>query len=538
MSHNPKNNPVLAVVGVGPGIGEAVSRHFASKGFSVALIARTEDKLRKIQDSINESYPNSAKYYVTDVRDESSVIKTFDSIKEDLGPVHVLIYNAGSRRIRPRTILETSSEEFENFTRINMFGAFFAAKCVLPDMLAAGTGTIIFTGATGSIRGSPGLSSFSPGKFGLRALSQIITREFQSKGVHAAHLIVDGPVQSDIIRGWLRKKWEREGEEEKLKEMHRYVMQPSDLAEIYWFLYTQPRNISLRIVVMEETVRLATARMIPAPPPVDIPKSYETLLLTDVKVSHHPEGAPVATPVVVVTLNRPDKNNAFSTHLMDAFEKLFPLFDVDERVKVVVLTATGKIFCAGADLKEPYKPAKERPLDFRDPGGRMALSIYRCRKPTIAALQGSAVGIGIAVTLPCAIRIACEQAKYGFVFARRGLTLESCSSFFLPQTRPDPEQVLSHALELATKIAENVSLLAWHLNHALMWRNPGTAEGTHIVDSTVIYHMFDGRDMEEGTRSFLEKRKPHFTATLEDAPPNYPWWTEIDTGRRVRASKL
>lgn len=170
------------------------------------------------------------------------MIKTFDSIKEDLGPVHVLIYNAGSRRIRPRTILETSSEEFENFTRINMFGAFFAAKCVLPDMLAAGTGTIIFTGATGSIRGSPGLSSFSPGKFGLRALSQIITREFQSKGVHAAHLIVDGPVQSDIIGGWLRKKWEREGEEEKLKEMHRYVMQPSDLAEIYWFLYTQPRS--------------------------------------------------------------------------------------------------------------------------------------------------------------------------------------------------------------------------------------------------------------------------------------------------------
>ncbi|KAB8074888.1 hypothetical protein BDV29DRAFT_115163 [Aspergillus leporis] len=243
MSLNPKSNPVLAVVGVGPGIGEAVSRHFASKRFSVALIARTEDKLKKIQDSINEANsPHSAKYYVTDVRDESSMIKTFTSIKQDLGPVHVLVYNAGSRRIRPRTILETSSEEFESFTRINMFGAFFAAKCVLPDMLAAGKGTIIFTGATGSIRGSPGLSSFSPGKFGLRALSQIITREFQSKGVHAAHLIVDGPVQSDIIGGWLRNRWEKEGETEKLKEMDRYIMQPQDLAEIYWFLYMQPRS--------------------------------------------------------------------------------------------------------------------------------------------------------------------------------------------------------------------------------------------------------------------------------------------------------
>lgn len=221
----------------------------------------------------------------------------------------------------------------------------------------------------------------------------------------------------------------------------------------------------------------------------------------------------------------------------------------------------------------------------------MALSIYRCRKPTIAALQGSAVGVGIAITLPCAVRIACEKAKYGFLFARRGLTLESSSSFFLPrligyshamyllttghvlpptsphfgslfaETRPDATQVVSRALDLATEVAENVSPLALHLNYALMWRNPGTAEGTHIVDSTVIYHMFSGRwvlyvstlfgnlfigapltwhrDMQEGAKSFLEKRKPVFLATLAvDAPPNYPWWIEIDTGRRARAAKL
>ncbi|KAF7588260.1 hypothetical protein BBP40_005946 [Aspergillus hancockii] len=461
MSLNPKSNPVLAVVGVGPGIGEAVSRHFASKGFSVALIARTEDKLKKIQDSINETNsPHSAKYYVTDVRDESSVIKTFASIKQDLGPVHVLVYNAGSRRIRPRTILETSSEEFESFTRINMFGAFFAAKCVLPDMLAVGKGTIIFTGATGSIRGSPG-------------------------------------------------------------------------------------------------------------PPINIPKSYENLPYTDVKILHHPEGAPEATPVVVVTLNRPDKNNTFSTDMTDVFEEVYPMFDIDERVKVIVWTARGKIFCSGADLRIPFNPEKERPLDFRDPGGRMALAIHRCRKPTIAALQGSAVGMGIAITLPCAIRIACEKAKYGFVFARRGLTLESGSSFFLPrligyshamyllstgnvlpptsphfgslfaEVYPEPKQVLSRALELATDIAENVSPMASQLNRALMWRNPGTAEATHIIDSTVIYHMFSGRDMQEGIKSFLKKQKPNYRATLEeDGPPNYPWWTEIDTGRRPKKSKL
>ncbi|KAH8665663.1 hypothetical protein BGZ61DRAFT_365951 [Ilyonectria robusta] len=243
MALNPDRKPVLAVVGVGPGIGDAVSCHFAAQGFAVALIARTEDKLRRIRDSIIETYgPGCARYYTTDVRSEENVIHTFTSIKHELGPVHVLVYNAGSRRIRPRTILETSTEEFESFTRINMFGAFFVAKCVLPDMLAAKAGTIIFTGATGSVRGSTGLSSFSPGKFGLRALSQIIAREFQNKGIHAAHVIVDGPVQSDVIGGYLRKRWEREGESERLEEMDRYLMQPEDIAKLYWYLHTQPRS--------------------------------------------------------------------------------------------------------------------------------------------------------------------------------------------------------------------------------------------------------------------------------------------------------
>ncbi|KAB8074889.1 ClpP/crotonase [Aspergillus leporis] len=309
--------------------------------------------------------------------------------------------------------------------------------------------------------------------------------------------------------------------------------------------------------------------MTPARPSVNIPKSYEILSLSDIKISHHPEGAPEATPVVVVRLNRPEKSNTFSTDMSEAIEEVYPKFDMDERVKVVVLTATGKIFSAGADLKRPFTPEKERPLDFRDPGGRMALAIHRCRKPTIAALQGSAVGMGIAITLPCAIRIACEKAKYGFVFARRGLTLESGSSFFLPrligyshamyllttgnvfsptsphfgslfaETCPEPAQVLSRALDLATDIADNVSPMASQLNRALLWRNPGTAEETHIIDSTVIYHMFSGRDMQEGIRSFLGRRTPDFKATLEeDGPPNYPWWTEIDTGRRLRKLKL
>ncbi|KAL4907760.1 hypothetical protein BDW74DRAFT_148063 [Aspergillus multicolor] len=245
MSLNPTSKPVLAVIGVGPGIGEAVSHHFASKGFAVALIARTESKLAKIQQIINDAIgQNASKYYVADARSEPSLQSAFGAIKADLGPVSVLIYNAGSRRFTPRNILETSSEEFENFTRINLFGAFYAAKCVLPDMLERSAGTILFTGATGSIRGNAGVSSFSPGKFGLRSLSQIIAREFQGQGIHAAHVIVDGPVESDIVGGVVRRRWEREGEDgqKKLEEKELYLMQPKDLAEIYWWLYQQPRS--------------------------------------------------------------------------------------------------------------------------------------------------------------------------------------------------------------------------------------------------------------------------------------------------------
>ena len=243
MSHNPQNEPVIAIVGAGPGIGEAVARRFVSSGFIAALLARTEGKLQTMVSGITSSFgPGTARYYLTDLRIESQVQSSFNLIHSELGPASVLIYNAGARRVNGRSILDTTSEEFESFTKINLFGAFWATKCVLPDMLAAEKGTIIFTGATGSLRGSAGLSSFSPGKFGLRSLSQIITREYQAEGIHCAHLVVDGPVDGKLIGGVTRRTWEREGEKEKLIEVERYIMQPRDLADIYWFLYEQPRS--------------------------------------------------------------------------------------------------------------------------------------------------------------------------------------------------------------------------------------------------------------------------------------------------------
>jgi len=243
MSHNPRQKPVIAVVGAGPGIGEAVARRFAAEGYVVALLARTEDKLRTMAQGIDNDFGvGTVRYYITDLRVEQQVISSFASIRAELGPVKVLVYNAGARRVNGRSVLDTTTEEFEGFTKINLFGAFWSAKCVLPDMLAAEKGTIIFTGATGSLRGMPGLSSFSPGKFGLRSLAQVLTREYQSKGIHTAHLIIDGPVDGKLIGGVRRRRWQREGAKEKLDDVESYIMQPSDLAGIYWYLHTQPRS--------------------------------------------------------------------------------------------------------------------------------------------------------------------------------------------------------------------------------------------------------------------------------------------------------
>jgi len=199
-------------------------------------------------------------------------------------------------------------------------------------------------------------------------------------------------------------------------------------------------------------------------------------------------------------------------------------------------------------------------------GGRVSLAIHTCRKPTIAAINGSAVGVGITLTLPTAIRLAPKDAKIGFVFGRRGLVMEAASSYFLPRligfaramhlvstgaTYPAShklfdglfsevlergEDVLPRALDIATEITENCSGVSWALMRDMMWRNPGTAEETHLLDSRIIYSMFSSKDNKEGVKAFLEKRPVRFTGTIEeDAPSVYPWWTPVDVLERVKA---
>jgi enoyl-CoA hydratase/carnithine racemase len=294
---------------------------------------------------------------------------------------------------------------------------------------------------------------------------------------------------------------------------------------------------------------------------MELPSSYTSLPFQHIRLSHVPRSSPTPTKVILVTLYRPGKHNAFTDTMTNDLETAFDLLSLDPRVKAIVVTGHGKMFCAGADLNSgnglSYKDDTLR--THRDGGGRVTLAIHRCTKPVIAAINGSAVGVGITMTLPMSIRIVSERAKIGFVFARRGIVMEAASSYFLPRliglsramhlvttgsvypaTHPllsqlfsevlPEEKVLDRALEIAADVAENTSGVSTALMRDLMWRGPGTAEGTHLLDSKMLLELFDGKDKKEGIDSFLEKRKPEFKGNMGDnAPSVWPWWEGVDT---------
>ncbi|KPM46507.1 hypothetical protein AK830_g174 [Neonectria ditissima] len=304
-----------------------------------------------------------------------------------------------------------------------------------------------------------------------------------------------------------------------------------------------------------------------------VPKSYDGLSFEQLRVDTYPNNAPGATPVMILTINRPEKHNAFTVEIEDAMIKALQLFDLDDRVKAVVVTGAGRTFCAGADLDIGLERVPgEGSKDHRDGGGRLALAVHACRKPVIAAIQGSAVGIGMTMTLPMSIRVVSKTAKVGFVFARRGVVMEACSSFFLPrligysralyltttgsvvqadapvirdlfaEILDSPSEVLPRALEIATDIAQNTSTISTYLMREMMWRNPGSAESTHLLDSEIMFQLYDKKDKHEGIASFLEKRQAAFTGSVHlDMPQCLPWWTPVnlDKPRKVlQSSKL
>lgn len=266
--------------------------------------------------------------------------------------------------------------------------------------------------------------------------------------------------------------------------------------------------------------------------------------------------------IATITLNRPDEMNAFTLTMRKELIALFAEADGNDAVRVVVVTGAGRAFCAGADLSaggSTFDRSGETSISgHRDGGGQAALAAFRCRKPVIAAINGHAVGVGITMTLAMDMRIAAEDAKIGFVFARRGVVLEACSSWFLPRIvgmakaaelvysgrifRAAEErnsglfnhilpqdQVLSKAREIAREIADNTSAVSVALCKALLWH--GLAEedpqSVHLVDSRCFYWAGKQKDAKEGIQSFLEKRQPRFTMSAStDMPDFYPWWKE------------
>jgi NAD(P)-dependent dehydrogenase (short-subunit alcohol dehydrogenase family) len=218
------NGRVAAVLGVGPGLGASVAHRFAREGFAVALMARSEQSVAGAREEI-EGDGGTALPVSIDAQDPVSVASAFETIRADLDDPEVFVYNAGAFEMGG--ILEIEPERFDECFRANCAGAFYAARQVLPAMVERGRGTILLTGATAALRGSARFSALAVGKFGLRALAQSMAREFGPQGVHVAHVIIDGQINTPRVRG-------------RYPDREEHTMLSSDaIAETYWQLHSQ-----------------------------------------------------------------------------------------------------------------------------------------------------------------------------------------------------------------------------------------------------------------------------------------------------------
>jgi len=283
----------------------------------------------------------------------------------------------------------------------------------------------------------------------------------------------------------------------------------------------------------------------------------------------------VSEQILTITLNRPDKLNAFNATMMRELIEAFDAADADDDIRAIIVTGAGRGFCAGADLSSgadtfdrdarrgPVKRLADGRVDYSDPnardgGGQVTLRIFKCLKPVIAAVNGPAVGIGVTMQLAMDIRIASENAKFGFVFSQRGIVPEAASSWFLPRIvgisqalewcftgRVFPAQealtgrlvskvvpadeLLPAARILAREIATKTSAVSVALIRQMMWRLSSADDPmeAHKVDSRGIYSRGRSADVKEGVMSFLEKRPANFGDKVSsDMPDFFPWWDE------------
>lgn len=268
----------------------------------------------------------------------------------------------------------------------------------------------------------------------------------------------------------------------------------------------------------------------------------------------------VAEHIATITLNRPEKLNALDPTLLAEWPLAIDAADRDDEVRAIIITGAGRAFCAGADLSDgPDSFRREVPeLEHRDEGGLVSLRMFECMKPIIVAFNGVAVGAGVTIALAADVRLASERARFGLVFAQRGLVPEAASSWFLPRVVGisraiewtstarifDAQEALEGGLirsvhphdelmpaarELGAEIVRNSAPVAVALSRQMMWRMLGAAHPieAHRIDSQLMWNLARSADVEEGVNSFTENRRPHFPMRpSRDLPPPYPWWEE------------
>ena len=274
--------------------------------------------------------------------------------------------------------------------------------------------------------------------------------------------------------------------------------------------------------------------------------------------------------IATITLDRPEKLNAFTLTMQQELCAAFDLADEDPQVRAVVVTGGGKAFCAGADLSAgaatfdiddqggAMLAGREGDGRHRDEGGLVALRVFNCTKLVIGAINGAAIGVGVTMTLPFDVRLASSDARFGFVFARRGIVPEACSSWFLPRivgisramewcasgrvidadealagglvrSVHAPVELLPAAYELARQLAAESSAVSVALTRAMLWRMLGESHpmAAHRVDSALLDELGRSDDVKEGVLSFLEKRPAAFPDRVPtNLPRTFPWWSE------------
>ena len=273
----------------------------------------------------------------------------------------------------------------------------------------------------------------------------------------------------------------------------------------------------------------------------------------------------VSENIATITLNRPDKLNAFTNKMLHEIIAAFDLTDADDSVRAVIVTGAGRAFCAGADLSSGGETFSRGGSDVqgvsgvpRDGGGLVSLRIFNSKKPVIGTINGPAVGVGVTMTLPMDIRLASNTSKFGFVFTRRGIVTEACSSWFLPRVvgisratewvftgrmvSPDeakesglvrsvhaPEDLLPAARAIAAEIALNTAPVSVSLSRQMLWRMLGASHPmeAHRAESRGIMQRGNSADAREGVTSFLEKRAANFTMKVSsDMPEIFPEWQD------------